>query len=172
MALLTKVEIYFVKVHPDFPDKYDPTNPRWALQGRTKDKEVAKEWRNLGLTVKLVEDDETGEQYYRINLSKRTTKADGSKADPVEVVNGKRVPVSDVRSIGNGSIANIRVFVRDYTKPDGTPAKAGVLMGLQLIVHNVYIPKAHDDDFGDEGDTEVVYSDGETSAVVEDDMPY
>jgi hypothetical protein len=172
MALLTKVEINFVKVHPDFPDKYDPTNPRWTLQGRTKDKEVAKEWKALGLTVKLVEDDETGEQYYRINLSKRVTKADGTPAEPVQVINGQRNPVSDVKSIGNGSIANIRVFIRDYKKPDGTPAKAGVLMGIQLLVHNVYVPKEHDDDFAYEGETEVVYSDGESSAVQDDDMPY
>jgi hypothetical protein len=172
MALLTKVEIHFVKVHPNFPDKYDPANPRWNLQGRTKDKEVAKAWKALGLTVKLVEDETTDEQYYRINLSKRTTKADGSPADPVEVVDGKCKPVSDTKSIGNGSIANVRVFIRDYTKPDGTSAKAGVLMGLQLLVHNVFVPKDHEDSFSDAGDTEVVYSDGETSAVVDDDVAY
>lgn len=159
MAIIKNVEIWFTKVDPARPStKLDPKKPTWETQMRTKSKEVRKQWLEMNLRVKTVREDKEDEDspiaYYQCNLKKKAVKADGSKAAPVSVVNGRGQDIADVNSIGNGSIANIRVFQHDYTF-EGVKGIATVLMGLQLTRHVVYVPTAMEE-FDDAGDTETV----------------
>lgn len=159
MAILKNVEIWFTKVDPARPSKtLDPKKPTWEAQIRTKSKEVRKQWMEMNLRVKAVredkEDDESPILYYFCNLKKKALKADGSAATPVTVVNGRGKDIDDVNSIGNGSMANIRIFQHEYTF-EGVKGIATILMGIQLTKHVVYVPTPMEE-FEDAGDTETV----------------
>ena len=155
MPVIKAVEIWYPKLDPERPNaRYNKKNPTWELQLRTIDKVVKKMWEDeLNLNVKAIIPDE-GASYFRVNLKKRTIKADGTNAAPVDVVNGAKEQV-DPKSIGNGSIANVRIYQYEYPKEDGTKGIASILMGVQLIKHIVYVPKPFDDDFEEE-ETEVI----------------
>lgn len=107
MAILKNVELYYVKCNPKRPNaRLNPDNPTWELQGRTKSKDQKKEWESHGIKVHVVrvdkDDDESPVAYYRMNLRKKSIKAEnGEKAGPPEVVDGKRNPLNP-DTIGNG----------------------------------------------------------------------
>lgn len=147
MAILKACEIYFPKLDPKRPNsKYNKKNPTWDVQVRTKDVKVKKEWEALGLKPKPVLDEETSALlYFRINLRRRTIKANGEKSEAPKVVNGRLEDI-DPRTLGNGSIANIRIFQYEFKNDDG-PGLATVLMALQVTKHVKYEPKDSDDDF-------------------------
>lgn len=148
MPILSNVEIWHVKCDPERPNpKFNKKNPTWETQGRTTSKEVKKQWEDLGLSVKAVREDEEGPVlYYRINLRRKSIKENGQRAEAPEVVNGAREPINP-NTVGNGSIANIRIFQYNFTDDDGKSGKATVLMGLQLVKHIIYKPKPRDDGF-------------------------
>lgn len=189
MAILKSCEIWFAKLNPERPNsRMDPDNPRWEVQLRTHDKDQAAAWKAEGLKPKLIvhpEDheesgqaviDEAGRKTWKLNLGKNAFKRGISKDtplsqrkpnEPVGVVDGKLRAI-DPDSIGNGSVANVRVFIREYTDgKTGKLAKAGTLMGLQLTKYIVYEPSAREE-FGEE-DTEVVEAEGHEASPPEDD---
>lgn len=177
MPILKNCEIYFPKLVPARPNKrYNKENPTWETQIRTTSKDTKKQWEALGLQVRAVIPDEDGAQpYYRANLRRRTIKADGTPSDPVEVLNGKLEPL-DPATIGNGTVANVRVFQYPY----GDEGKvANVLMAVQVTKHVVYTPPAgagnYDESF-EECETEVIESqedaqEGDDSGDDGDDTP-
>lgn len=152
MPLLKNCEIWYLKATPSKPNaKFTPDNPTWDIQIRTSSRETKKEWEALKLAVKAIVPDE-GAPYYRVNMKRKSIKADGTKASPPDIVNGNLDPV-DPETVGHGSIGNVRIFQYTYDKPK--PGTASVFMGLQLTKHIVRIAEARDDDFG-KTDTEVV----------------
>jgi len=158
MPIIKGAELYFSKLNPKRPNaKFNKKNPTWEVQIRTEDKAKKKLWEDLGLSVKAVIPDD-GEPYYRVNLRKKSIKEDGTDSSPVSIVDGKLNPV-DPDSIGNGSIANIRIFQYEYTN-EGKRGIASVLMAVQLTKHLVYTAPARDDDF-EETETETVDVDKE-----------
>ncbi len=180
MAMLMNVEVYWVKCDPEKPSKlFSPKNPTWELQMRTTSKDVRKEWTNLNIKSKAVREDKDDEDskilYYVTNLKKRSLKDDGTKAPPVTVVNGRGKDL-DPNTIGNGSIANIRIFQHNYSfKDDDGKVMEGVgtiLMGIQVVKHVMYVA-APMEDFDDIGETEVIMPDaapaGSAQAASEDD---
>ena len=168
MALIKNCEIWFLKADPARPNpKFNKDNPTWECQLRTTSKEQKKAWEALNLAVKDFLPDE-GEPYYRVNLKKKSIKADGEAASAVDVINGELKPI-DPNSVGNGSLANVRVFQYEYTNK-GKKGVASVLMAIQVVRHIVYVPKPRDDDF-DQAPTETV--DAPLSDVVgDDDIPF
>jgi hypothetical protein len=163
------VEIFFLKADPKRPNaKFNKKNPTWEVQGRTYSKEQAEEWKKLGLGVKRIAPEEDDvKPYWRINLKKKSAKEDGEPASFVKVVNGQLQDI-DPNTVGNGSIAHIRVFQYEYDKKEGGKGTASVLMGLQIVKHIVYVPKARDDDFGEE-ETETIAPDDHDEA---DEAPF
>ena len=158
--IIKNCELYFAKLDPARPSaKYNKKNPTWELQIRTTDREIKQEWLNMGLNVKPVVPD-VGEPYFRVNLRKKSIKEDGEKASPVNVVNAQLEPI-DERSIGNGSIGNVRIFQYEYPKDTGGKGIASVLMGVQVIKHLVYTPKPRFDEFEECGETETIIQDDE-----------
>lgn len=151
MPIIRDAEIWFARLDPNRPNKaFNTENPTWELQIRTPDRDVRKEWEEMGLPVKAVVPDD-GQPYFRVNLRKRSIKANKEHADPVEVVDGKLQPV-DPKTIGHGSIGNVRVY--QYERADGKGV-TNVLMAVQLTKHVVYTPKPRDSGF-EETDTEVI----------------
>ena len=154
MPILKDCELWFAKLDAQRPNnRFNKENPTWEVQIRTSDKAVKKEWEELNLPVKAIVPDE-GAPYFRVNLRKKSVKEDGEKSSPVKVVNGKLEEI-DGRTIGNGSIGNIRVYQYEYPRKDGGKGIATVLMGVQITKHIVYTPKPRNDEFG-ETETEVI----------------
>jgi hypothetical protein len=155
MPLIKNAELWFAKVDPDRPNrKFNKKNPTWEVQLRTKDKAQKKEWEAQGLSVKTIDPDDDSGIYYRVNLRKRTIKADGEPSSPVEVIYGNKKPC-DPTTIGNGSIGNVRIYQYPFENEAGEKGTASVLMGIQLTKHIMYTPKARDDDFEEE-ETEII----------------
>lgn len=154
MAIINNCEIWFCKLDPKRPNsKFNKKNPTWECQIRTTDKSVKKVWEEMNLPVKAIVPDE-GSPYFRVNLRKKSIKEDGEKASPVKVVDGKMMEI-DPNSIGNGSVANVRIFQYEYPREGGGKGTASVLMGIQVTKHIVYHPKPRDDDFS-ETETETI----------------
>lgn len=147
MPLLKDCEIYFAKLDPARPStRFSKSNPKWELQIRTTSKEQKKEWEELGLKPKAVIPEE-GPPYYRVNISKRTIKANKTESSPVEVIDGNMNPV-DPNTIGNGSVGNIRIYQYPFKDAEtGSEGIASVLMGVQLTKLILYTPGPRDDDF-------------------------
>jgi len=157
MAILKNVKVNWVRLDPEHPvlNKMDPAKPRkqWELQIETEDKAVRKEWLDLGLKVKTVREDPSDDESkilkYTANLRKMATKED-KPAPPVQVVDAKGNDF-DPNTIGNGSIANIRLFQSPY-ESDGVKKIRNTLMGMQMVKVLKYVSKPMEN--FDELDTE------------------
>jgi hypothetical protein len=171
--IIRNCELHFVKLVPGFPNAhFNKVNPTWEVQIRTTDRKQRDEWKEANLSVKAVEDEETGKIYYRAVLKKKSIDAKGRPAKPVEVVNGAMQPV-DPKSIGNGSIANLNIFQYEYTSSEtGKKGIASMLMGVQITKHVLYVPKERET-FGTDG-YEVVHPDGagEDAFGQDNDVPF
>jgi hypothetical protein len=165
MAMLNDCEVYFVKCDPKHPNaNFNKQNPTWEVQIRTSNPEQKTEWSEMKLSPKLMvykEDakneageevggmpilTEDGKRQWRVNLKKKSITRDGEKASHVKVVDGYLEEI-DPNTIGNGSVANIRIFQYEYTDAKGLPAVASVLMGMQVKKYIKYTPKPRDDEF-------------------------
>lgn len=171
MAILKNARLWFPKLDPLRPNAaFSKANPTWDLQLRTSSLEQKKEWEVLKLRPKLIVGkpgsdeegvpllDEKGKKQWRVNLKKKSIKADGTPADPVRVINGALEDI-DPRTIGNDSIGNVRIFQYEYQANASMDIKAGtaaVLMAVQLTKHVLYVPtKGPGEDF-EQTDTETI----------------
>jgi hypothetical protein len=135
--ILSNVELFFAKLDPANPNsRFDKENPTWEVQIRTKDKAVAKFWKENNLRVTPDENEEG--VFYRANLKKKSKKRDGSDMAPVNVVAGDLSPI-DPSTIGNKSIGNLSLFQYEYNV-SGKEGIASMLMGVQITTLNEYKP--------------------------------
>lgn len=193
MAIIKNVALYHPKLDPKRPNaSFNKNNPTWELQIRTSDPAQKAEWEAINLKPKLMvykegakdaagEDvagmpilDVNGKKQWRVNLKKKSLKKDGEKSDPVDVVAHDLKPV-DPNTIGNGSIAHIRLYQYEYVndKP-GAASKTGVasvIMGIQLKKHIVYTPKPFEGFDMEDGETVIPDDDDEDGHGTNDSGP-
>jgi hypothetical protein len=142
--IIANAELFFAKLDPARPNaSFNKENPTWEVQIRTRDKKVAKGWKDMNLRVQPKEDDEG--LYYAANLKKKSMKRDGSPMAPVNVVAGDLSPV-DPKTIGNGSVGNLSVYQYDYNV-NGSSGIASMLMGVQITTLNEYTPRPNQGGF-------------------------
>lgn len=170
MAIIKNVELWWTKVDPKNPVKNaDPTKPaQWEVQLRTTDKETAMHWAKNNVRFKPLRrklKDEAGEfilddmgevkqeivkndaglPYFAVTLRKKVTKANGEASEPVTLVGGD-LSVINPKSVGNGSLANVRVFQYEYTF-QGKEGIASMLMGIQVTKLLEYASQSSEDQF-------------------------
>jgi len=150
-AIIKNVELFWVKCNPSKP--VAPFGEeQWEVQLRFPKKRVA-EMEQYG---KVKESDTKG--VFQLNLKKKAIKKDGSPAQAIKIVGTKADEVINPTTIGNGSVGNVKVMLKDYQikGPKGNVTKEGTQVTLQAIqVTNLikYEPKGGNDfDFDDEGD--------------------
>ena len=173
MALLKNCEVHYVRCDPKRPNgSFNPKNPTWECQIRTADLEQKKEWESLGMRPKLLIGKEgaenegepilnaAGKKQWRVNLKKKSITKDGEKASVPAVVSGGLEPI-DPNTVGNGSIAHVRIYQYTFTDKAGVAQKVAVLMGLQMKKHLFFTPISHDDDFEPEESEMVMPDEGE-----------
>lgn len=170
MALITNAEIWFPRLDPKHPnDKFDKKNPSWEVQIRTTDPAQKAEWESQNIKLKLdkypvghkneagedigeeIRYTPEGKKLWKAVLRKKSFKSKddviGEPNEPPVVIDGELAPV-DPLTIGNGSIANIRVFqYPGKPNPDGSEKTSSMLMGVQLVHHIVYTPAPKEDEF-------------------------
>lgn len=126
MTVLKDVELHWCKLDPKKPVSPFGT-PVWEAQVRTRDKEIAKQWKGESLNVKTSDDNEG--IYYFVNLKRKAIyEKTGDPATPVVVVDGQLMPL-DGSTIGNGSVGNVQLF----TKPYEFGGRSGVKVELKAI---------------------------------------
>ena len=135
--LISNVELNWAKLD-------QPVSPfgaaQWELQIATTDKAVAEDLKANHLKVKEVDGK------FVVNLKRKAVKADGNPMDPVRVVDATKAPVTDRRSIGNGSIGNVIV----WQSPFEYAGRAGIsssLTAVQITKLEEYTPKTDNVDF-------------------------
>ena len=122
----------------------------WEITGRTTDKAKAAAWKQLlgSKAVRAIredkEDDESEIKYWQIKLRKKKFKADGDISDPVEVLRSDTLEDLDPKIIGNGSVADLRIYQYEYSfKQKGVTIEgtASILMGVKVKKLVKYTPK-------------------------------
>ena len=140
--ILYNCEIWYPSLDPARPNtKHNKTKPTWQIQLRTTSKEQKAEWEAAGLRIRSNIPDDGSAPYYSATIYRKAVKNDGSEGKAPEVVNGELEPI-DPRTIGNGSIANVRIF--QYMAPataDSPEKLTSVLMAVQITTHVVYTPR-------------------------------
>lgn len=149
-VIIKDVQLYWAKLGK-------PVDPfgtlQWEIQIRFPKKRV-KEMEQYG---KVKETDEAG--IFSVNLKKKAEKKDGSPAMKVKLV-GKKGEEIDPTILGNGSVGNVKVMLKDYQikGPNGRVTKEGtqvMLIAVQVTDLVKYEPKQNGDDFDyEEGDDE------------------
>ena len=181
MAILKNCEIWWLKADPKNPDRTFEKTGMWTVQLRTTDPEQRKEWHEAGLKPKLQihrEGEEEGmplltpegKKQWRVNLQKKCIKKNGEPAELVKVVNGKLEDI-DPRTVGNGSIGNVRVYQYDSTTKEGE--KVSILMAIQITKHVMYEPRGDSESFDfEETETVAAPKKKEESFEEDDDAPF
>lgn len=132
-TVIKGLTFYWVKLNPTKPvDNYNGDGTEWTLQARfPKSREAEIEQLNLG-KINPVKDDA---KMCQLNLRKKATKADGSAAVPVGVVDAFKNDM-DPNIIGNGSEGNVIVMQRPYeikNPKTGKVTKSGVSTTLTKV---------------------------------------
>jgi hypothetical protein len=163
--IIKNVEIHWAKL-----DK--PVSPFGTEQYEVSlqvPKKRASELEAYGKTkpVKDKEGKDTGK--VSINLKKKAFKKDGTEAAKVRVVDTHKQPV-DPKTIGNGTIGNVMVYLQDYQikAPNGRVTKEGtsvMLTAVQVVELVKYEPKSADY-------TDFDYEEGAGTAAGDDDIPF
>ena len=148
--------IYYARLDPKRPNvRFDPENPTWELQIRTYDRDQATEWEEKKLLVKPVIPKD-GDPYFRVNLKRNAFRKDnGEPSTPVEVFDGNLKPL-DPRTIGYGSVGNIRVTQYEYRRKDGSVGVVSVLVEVQITKLIKYVPKNYDDEEFEREEMEII----------------
>jgi len=156
-VILKEVEIWYPRLKTP-SSRFSKTNPEYSIQLRTYDKAVKQDWADQGLNPKVVVDEDTGKMYWKLNLSKKSLKSDGSLA-PVPSCIGPKLESIDPDTVGNGSIADVRIFMREYQDTEGRPKRKPVIQGIQLrkLVERAPFTKTDGEEFDElDVDLEVV----------------
>ena len=113
--LLNNVTLTWVKLDKTNPDMgFDKNSPQYSLVATTGIKADADTWKAAGINVKPKE--ENGAIVYSVTLKKKIyTDADGKYNTPAPVVVDKQLqPITDTKTIGNGSTGNVQVKFKPY----------------------------------------------------------
>jgi len=151
-VVLKDVELFWCKLDPKRP--VSPFGkPVWEAQVRTRDKKKAADMKSLGLNVKTDDDDDG--IFYKVSLKRKAIfEKTGEPAQPVVVVDSKLMPL-DASSVGNGSVGNVQVVIREFSY-QGVNGKSAELKAVQLTKHVEFKASANGLAFEDEGEMEVV----------------
>ena len=124
----------------------DPQAPfgtaQWDLLIKTDSEETKTQLESLGLKPKADGD------MWKVNVKRKTQSAKGEPLDPPVVVDSNKelMPEADVKSIGNGSKGNIKVFKYDWSV-GGRSGTNAMLVAVQVTDYIKYEGGGGDVDF-------------------------
>lgn len=144
MPIINNLELHWVKVDPARPERYKGKGPaKWAVQLRVRDKKVKESLeKDFGFEFTPMEVDD--KIVYKTSVSRYAFGSTNGQEDeskpnkPVNVILADGTPV-DPNTIGNGSIGNISVYVKD-------DKSSRTLKGIQITKLIEYQPN-RDDEF-------------------------
>ncbi len=110
--IISNVELHWNKLGTKIDQGFDGNSPAWTTEMRTRDKDQSENWKAAGLNVKT-KDDEDG-LFWACTVKKPTHTKDGRPQVAPPVVGKDKMPFADPDSIGNGTVANIKIHTFDY----------------------------------------------------------
>lgn len=138
--ILKNVQLFWARLNPAEPDMgFSGDKPQWNVQLRTRSKDQSQEWKDMGLNPQVADDDEG--IFYRVNIRKDAVKRDGGANKPVPVVGPDLMPLDDPSSIGNGTLANVKLRAFEW-KFQGKEGVGHRLDAIQVVDLKVYTAKA------------------------------
>ena len=131
--LFKNVELMWVALDPEKVDMgFDKNTPQWTLTMVTRDKDVSKVWKTAEYNVKVGEDDQG--IVYTVKVNQPKFRKDGTENKPIPVVGRDLMPFDHTKlaSIGNGTVANVKVWEGDYNY-NGKKGKMFRLEAVQIV---------------------------------------
>jgi hypothetical protein len=158
MPILNNVELWWAKVNPSKPERYEGKGPaKFSIQLRVKDKKTKESLeKEYGFKFSPLEVED--KIVYKTSISRYAYasgpdgKEDMNKPNkPVTVILGDGTPV-DPDTIGNGSVGNVSFFCKED--------KSGrTLKGIQILKLMKFEPRGDDDEFELTDEFEIVGED-------------
>lgn len=177
----------FAKILGEPVPNYNKDGKEWKLDLVLDTPEAVRDVEDVGLKdrIKNKADYVDGKPY--ISLKHRETFKDGTKQDPIPVVNDKGLPWNPETLIGNGTKADVKFTVVDYGKGKypGVYVKGVRILELVPYVAQPFAPLAKDDPYNrqdaelaelaadddDEGDADEAHEIDDDNDDLEDEIP-
>jgi hypothetical protein len=168
MPIVNNVELWYVKVNPSKPERYQGKGPaKFSAQLRVKDKKT-KETLEKDYGFKFSPLEVNDKIVYKTSISRYAFSAgpngeeDVNKPNkPVNVILADGTPV-DPDTIGHGSVGNISFYVKD-------DKSSRTLKGIQLTKLIKFEPRADEDEFELNDEFEIIEN---SNGSEENDDPY
>lgn len=130
---------YWAKILGKPVPNYSNDGYEWTMDLSLDDK--AKEMINqLGISDRIRNKGDARGDF--ISFKQRETRADGSKNEPIRVVNAKNQPWDHNNKIGNDSLVDVKFNVKDY----GKGKKPGVyIQAVRVLDHIPYVTQDFDE---------------------------
>ena len=154
-VIIKNAVMLFAHLDPKNPVKgYQTEKRQWEVQIRTNKPEQRQAWAEANLSPKLMLNkpeldengdpipatpylDESGKRQWRVNIRRKAKKFNGEDNTPVPLVDGGLNPI-DPTTLGNGSVGNIKVWVRPYKTDSGEDKFSVSLLAIQVVKYKVY----------------------------------
>ena len=126
-VIIRNVALHFphlVKSHSPFGQEI------WDVQLRTEDMDTVKSLQDAGVKMKKHDDG-----YYHANVKRNVVNRKGDKNTPVVIVDKDKQLVPETVSIGNGTVANLKLFSYDWSVggKSGTSAMLSAVQVMELV---------------------------------------
>lgn len=123
------VELHFIHLtrsHSPFG------NDIWDTQLRTEDMDVVKQLQDAGVKMKK---HDSG--YYHANVKRNVHNRKGEKNQPVVIVDNNKQPIDPEVTLGNGTVANLKLFSYDWDVggKSGTSALLSAVQVMKLVAY-------------------------------------
>jgi hypothetical protein len=148
---------------------------QWSIEVEPDEKGLAL-LKEIGL-LKRLKDPQEGDQHKApfLRFTQNDTKADGTPADPIRVVDASDPPQAWGKSnglIGNESVVDAKFVVKDYGpgKQKGVYIRAIRVLDLVPYVVQEFAPLSSDDEFFAGGDDEIARLPEGLEPEVDDDL--
>ncbi len=110
--IIKNATLFWSKLGTRVDQGFDGNSPAWTTELRTREKSEAENWKDAGLNVKTKDDDQG--LFWSVSVKKPTHTKDGRPQVAPPVVGKDKMPFSDPDSIGNGTVANVKIHTFDY----------------------------------------------------------
>ena len=129
-VIIRNVELNFVHLQRE----HSPFGqPIWDTQVVTSDMDTVKQLMDAGVKMKK-QDDGT----FKANVKRNVMNRKGEKNTPVTIVDSNKQPIPEGTTVGNGTIANLKLFSYDWSVggKSGTSAMLSAVQVMKLVEYN------------------------------------
>jgi hypothetical protein len=135
ITIVIRGETSFARILPSqLSPNYNKDGLEWKLD-LVIDEAVEKDLKKMGLADRVKYKDGYVDGRPFITLKQPETRRDGQANDPIRIVNAKNEAWDDTAELGNGSVVDVKLNIKDY----GKGKKKGVyIRAIRVVKHVEY----------------------------------